>query len=142
MPWRRRYFAQVLAGRRHVLGNEAPDTMIAAADLAMAYVYQQKLAEAQPLAREAMQTDSKIQPDDWQRFRAESLLGASLAGQKKYAEAEPLLVEGYQGMLARKSNMADADRSNLELARKGLVQLYKDWGKPEKAAQFAKEAEK
>ena len=137
-----KYFAQVLAGRRHVLGNEAPDTMIAAADLAMAYVYQQKLAEAEPLAREAMQTDSKIQPDDWQRFRAESLLGASLAGQKKYAEAEPLLVEGYQGMLARKSNMADADRSNLELARKGLVQLYKDWGKPEKAAQFAKEAEK
>lgn len=45
-------------------------------------------------------------------------------------------------MLARKSNMADADRSNLELARKGLVQLYKDWGKPEKASQFAKEAEK
>ena len=137
-----KYFAQVLAGRRHVLGNEAPGTMEAAADLAMAYVYQQKFAEAEPLAREAMQTDSKIQPDDWQRFRAESLLGASLAGQKKYAEAEPLLVEGYQGMLARKSNMADADRSNLELARKGLVQLYKDWGKPEKAAQFAKEAEK
>ena len=137
-----KYFAQVLAGRRHVLGNEAPGTMEAAADLAMAYVSQQKFAEAEPLAREAMQTDSKIQPDDWQRFRAESLLGASLAGQKKYAEAEPLLVEGYQGMLARKSNMADADRSNLELARKGLVQLYKDWGKPEKAAQFAKEAEK
>ena len=137
-----KYFAQVLAGRRHVLGNEAPGTMDAAADLAMAYVYQQKFAEAEPLAREAMQTDSKIQPDDWQRFRAESLLGASLAGEKKYAEAEPLLVEGYQGMLVRKSNMADADRSNLELARKGLVQLYKDWEKPEKAAQFAKEAEK
>ena len=85
---------------------------------------------------------AEIQPEDWQRFRAESLLGASLAGQKKYAEAEPLLVEGYYGCLARKSNMADADRSNLELARKGLVQLYKDWGKPEKAAQFAKEAEK
>ena len=48
-----------VAGRRHVLGNEAPDTMIAAADLAMAYVYQQKLAEAEPLAREAMQTDSR-----------------------------------------------------------------------------------
>jgi hypothetical protein len=29
---------------------------------------------------------------DWQTFRAESLLGGSLAGQKKFAEAEPLLL--------------------------------------------------
>ena len=135
-----KYAAQVLAGRRHVLGNENPNTMIAAADLAIAYVSQKKFTEAEPLAREAMQTDSKIQPDDWQRFRAQSLLGASLAGQKRFAEAEPLLVEGYQGMLARKGNIADPDRYNLELARKWLVQLYKDWGKPEKAAQFAKAA--
>jgi hypothetical protein len=45
------------------------------------------------------------QPDDWQRFRAESLLGASLAGQKKYAEAEPLLLEGYRGMLTRREQI-------------------------------------
>ena len=44
----------------------------------------------------------KQQPDDWQRFRAESLLGASLTGQKKYAEAEPLLLEGYEGMASAK----------------------------------------
>ncbi len=133
---------QVLAGRRHALGNENPDTMIAAADLAIAYVSQEKFAEAEPLAREAMQTDSRIQPNDWQHFRAQSLLGASLAGQKKYAEAEPLLVEGYQGMLARKDSIAVPDRYNLDLARKWLFQLYKDTGKPGKAAQFAKEAEK
>jgi len=42
-----------------------------------------------------VETDKKNQPDDWQRFRAESLLGASLAGQKKYANAAPLLLEGY-----------------------------------------------
>jgi len=35
--------------------------------------------------------------------RGESLLGARLAGEKKYAEAEPLLLGGYQGMLARKN---------------------------------------
>jgi len=29
-------------------------------------------------------------PDDWQRFRAESLLGASLPGQKKYDELHSL----------------------------------------------------
>lgn len=125
-----KYAAQVLAGCRHALGNEKSDTMVAAADLAMAYISQEKFAEAEPLAREAVQTDRKILPNDWQRFRAESLLGASLAGEKKYAEGEPLLVEGYQGMLAREGSMAVPDRYNLELARKWLVQLYKDWGKP------------
>ena len=34
--------------------------------------------------------DKKIQPDSWPRFRTASLLGESLAGQKKYAEAKPL----------------------------------------------------
>jgi eukaryotic-like serine/threonine-protein kinase len=97
--------AHVLAGRRRALGSEHPDTMQSAADLALAYVSQGKFAESEPLAREALAFDEKTQPDDWQRFWAESLLGASLAGQKKYAEAEPLLLEGHQGMLARKERM-------------------------------------
>ena len=112
--------------------------MIAAADLAMAHISEGKFAEAEPLAREALQTDNKIQPDDWQRFRAESLLGASLAGEKKYAEAEPALVEGYEGMFARKESIDVPDRYNLDLAHKWLIQLYKNWGKPEKAALIEK----
>ena len=99
--------------------------MIAAADLAMAYVSQEKFAQAEPLAREAVQTDSKVQPDYWQRFRAQSLLGASLAGQKNFAEAEPFLVEGYKGMLARNDSIDVPDRYNLELARKWLVSFTK-----------------
>jgi len=79
------YAAQALTGLRHALGSEDPETMAAAADLT--------LAESEPLAREAVEFNRQKQPDDWQRFRAESLLGASLAGEKKYAEAEPLLLE-------------------------------------------------
>jgi hypothetical protein len=55
------------------------------------------------LAREIIEKDRKTRPDNWQTFRAESLLGASLAGQKKYAKAEPLLLEGYRGALAKKT---------------------------------------
>jgi tetratricopeptide (TPR) repeat protein len=114
------YAAQALAGRRHALGPEHPDTMGSAADLALAYQSQGKFAESEPLAREAMEVSRKNRPADWQGFRAESLLGASLAGQKKYAGAEPLLLEGYQGMLAQKERMAVADRYHLELARQWL----------------------
>jgi tetratricopeptide (TPR) repeat protein/tRNA A-37 threonylcarbamoyl transferase component Bud32 len=126
--------AEALAGRRHSLGSEHPETMTSAADLALAYVSLRSFAEAEPLAREAMEFFRKKQPDSWQRFRAESLLGASLAGQKKFAEAEPLLLEGYRGMLERKGRLAVPDRYHLDRAREWVVKLYRDWGKPEKAA--------
>jgi eukaryotic-like serine/threonine-protein kinase len=132
--------AQALAGQRHALGSDDPDTMASAADLALAYVSQGKFTEAEPLAREALEADQKNRPDDWQRFRAESLLGESLAGEKKYAEAEPLLLEGYQGMLVRKDRMAVPDQYHLELAHRWLIQLYQAWGKPEKAAQWTKQS--
>lgn len=91
--------AQALAGRWRILGAEHPDTMSSAAILALAYVSDGKSAESESLAREALEFDREKQPDGWERFRAESLLGASLAGKKKYAEAEPLLLEGYQGIV-------------------------------------------
>ena len=130
--------AQALAGRRHALGSEHPDTMESAADLALACLSQGKFAQSEPLAREASEFNRKKQPDDWQRFRAESLLGASLAGRKEYAEAEPLLLEGYQGMAARKDQMGVPDWYHLERARRWLVQLYQAWGKSEKAAEWSK----
>ena len=132
------YAAQTLAGRRRVLGSEDSDTMASAADLALAYVSQAKFAHSEPLAREAVEFDRKKQPDDWQTFRAETLLGASLAGQKEYAEAEPLLLEGYQGMAARKDRMGVPDWYHLYRARDWLVQLYQAWGKPGKAAEWKK----
>jgi tetratricopeptide (TPR) repeat protein len=130
--------AQALAGRRHILGPEHRDTMTSAADLALAYLSQGKFAESEPLAREAVAFDRNKQPDDWQRFRAEGLLGASLAGQKKYAEAEPLLLEGYRGMLERKDRIGVPDWYHLERAREWIVQLYQAWGKPKEASEWRK----
>jgi serine/threonine protein kinase len=132
------YAAQALAGRRHVLGSEHPDTIASVMDLALAYISEGKFTEAEPLAREAVNFGKAKQSDDWQRFRAESLLGASLAGEKKYSEAEPLLVEGYKGMLARKDRIDVPERYHLNLAHEWLVQLYRAWDKPEKAAEWSK----
>ena len=129
------YATQALAGQRHALGSENPQTMSSAADLALAYLSQREFAKAEPLARESLEFYQKTQPDNWQRFRAASLLGASVAGQKNYVEAEPLLLEGYEGMVARENRIAVADWYNLNIARDWLVELYQAWGKPAKAAQ-------
>ena len=130
------YAAQALAGRRHALGSENVYTMVSAEDLALAYQSQGRSAE--PLAREALEFNQKVGSEDWDRFRAESLLGASLAGQKKYAEAEPLLLEGYKGMEAQKDQVLMSNWYSLDLARNWLVQLYRAWGKPEKAAEWSR----
>jgi tetratricopeptide (TPR) repeat protein len=128
--------SEALTGLRHRLGPEHPDTIDAALDVAQACLSQGKFSKAEPLAREAFEFDRKKQPNDWQRFRAESLLGASLAGEKNYAEGEPLLLEGYQGMLARKNRIDVPEYYYLDLVHKWLVDLYEAWGKPEKAAEW------
>jgi eukaryotic-like serine/threonine-protein kinase len=133
------YAAQALAGRRRALGQDHPDTMESAFDLALAYQLQGKFAGGEPLAREAMETEARTRPDDWQRYRAESLLGASLAGQRRYREAEPLLLEGFQGMEERKTRMNMAARYHLDRARDWIAHLYEEWGQPAKAEKWRKE---
>jgi serine/threonine protein kinase/Tfp pilus assembly protein PilF len=123
------FAAQALAGRRRALGPDHPDTMDSAADLALAYVSQGKFAESEPLAREVLEIEGNKQPNDWHRFRAETLLGASLAGQKRYTQAEPLLLRGYQGMLARRDRIAVPDRCHLDSAREWLRRLYRARGR-------------
>jgi len=132
------YAAQVVAGLQRAGSSEDPaDIQAAVANLALVYVLEGKFAESERLAHQTLEFEEKNQPDDWERFRAESLLGASLSGQKKYAEAEPLLLDGYQGMLARKEKM-EVPNHHLEHAREWLAQLYQSWGKPEKAAAWGK----
>jgi hypothetical protein len=107
-----------------------------AADLALAYWSQGKFAESESLVRETLEIDERRRPEDWRRFRDKSLLGTTLAAQKKYAEAEPLLLEGYPGMLARKDKIEAPDFYYIDRAHEWLIQLYEAWGKPEKVAEW------
>jgi serine/threonine protein kinase/tetratricopeptide (TPR) repeat protein len=124
--------AQALAGRRESGGATAV-TAALEADVALARESQGKFAEAEGLARESLDYSLSKAPDDWQRFRSASVLGASLAGQKRYPEAERLLLEGYRGMLARQQKIGAPDRYHLQHAREDMVRLYEAWGQPEKA---------
>jgi eukaryotic-like serine/threonine-protein kinase len=135
----RTYEAQALAGLRRVQSPEYPETLTAEADLALDDVSLGDCTQAEPLAREVLEKDKKVQPDDVERFFAESLLGACLTGEKKYAEAEPLLLEGYQGMVTRKARMlAVPDLRELDRAREWIVELYRASGKPEKTIEWKK----
>ena len=57
------------------------------------------------------------------------MLGAALARQKRYAEAEPLLISGYEGMAVGKAvNPNAASRMSREQVGEALLQLYRDSG--------------
>jgi tetratricopeptide (TPR) repeat protein len=130
------YAVELLAGRRHTLGQNNSSTMDAAADLAEIYVEERKFSAAEPLAREASEWDNKNRTDVWQNYRSKTLLGASLAGQRKFADAEPLLLEGYEGMTARKQKMESDEFQEIDRAARWIAGMYDTWGKPDQASKW------
>jgi len=70
------------------------------------------------------------------------MLGGALLGQKKYAEAEPLLVEGYEGMKQRETQIPPPGKVRLPEAADRLVELYVALGKSEESAKWRAERAK
>jgi non-specific serine/threonine protein kinase/serine/threonine-protein kinase len=129
-------FAKVLQARTRVLGSQHPDTADTLASIGWIRLKQQKYSEAEAALRDALTTYEKIAPDRWQRYHCESMLGDSLTGQKKYAEAEQLLLSGYEGMTQRQATISAGSRSVLAEAKESILQLYRSSGKQEKAAEW------
>ena len=57
------------------------------------------------------------------RFEAISLLGGAIFGQSRYAEAEPLLVQGYEGMKVREAKIPSESTLRLGEAMVQLIAL-------------------
>ena len=64
-----------------------------------------------------------------------------LLGQKKYAEAEPLLLQGYEGLVQRRDKIPPKYPNRPTEALERLVQLYDAWGKKDKADEWRKKLE-
>ncbi len=118
---------------RRQLGPSNPQTIEALMVLADIKLRRGLLAEARPLLTEACAT---APPQHWQDFYCQSLRGAGEAAAKSYAQAEPLLLSGYEGMLQNQSRMPAGRQMHLANAKAALAQLYTDWGKPELASKW------
>ena len=102
---------------------------------------EKKPAEAELELRECLTIRQKIQPDDWTTFETKSMLGEALLDQKKFIEAEPLLLSGYEGMKQREDTIPSQDKPRLTKALQRLVKLYEAWGKKGEAIRWRKELE-
>jgi hypothetical protein len=95
-------------------------------------------AAAVPLLRECLAIREQTEPDDWRTFNTQSMLGAALLAQKNYAEAEPLLATGYEGMKARETTIPQMGGGELRIPRAldRLITLYTATGKPDQAKKY------
>jgi len=95
-----------------------------------------KFAEAEGPARECLAQREREIPDDWRTFNARSMLGGALLGQKRHAEAEPLLLSGYEGMTQREANIPLEGKVRLKEALQRLVRLCEATNRPDQAAEW------
>jgi hypothetical protein len=122
-------------------------TLLARRDLAQLCMRANQLDAAEPILPEVLRGLSDRKPDDpivvfttrllaqclatrqgtapnaWTTFNTMSVMGGALLGQKKYAEAEPLLLKGYEGMKARERTIPPAGRDCIPDALDRLVDL-------------------
>lgn len=96
--------------------------------------------DAEAVLREGLAIREKIAPDMWNTFNAKSMLGDALARQKKFAEAETLLLDGYAGIKKREATIATEFRGlRLGDAIDRLIRFYEAIEKKDEVARWQKE---
>ena len=89
--------------------------------------------EAERMLREALAIYARETPGDrWFLPLTRIDLASALADQGRYAEAEPILLEGWE-TLRRTPGEEDAV---LDPVRERVAAFYRDWGKPDLAARY------
>jgi eukaryotic-like serine/threonine-protein kinase len=129
-------FTKALNVETRVLGEVHPETLNSKYGLGRLQLRERKYAEAESTLRQALKGYEMVMPESGERYNCQSMLGESLEGQKRYGEAEPLLISGYSGVMEREAEISLQDRQALSEAGDRIVQLYQDWQKPDKAAEW------
>jgi hypothetical protein len=65
-----------------------------------------------------------------------AVLGSTLLGEQKYAEAESLLLRSYEKMKERESQVAVRERRLLKRTAEQLAKLYHDQNRMEQAREW------
>ena len=114
----------------------------ALATLGLNLLQQEKWTEAETVLREFLAIREAKAPDDWRTFNTKSMLGGALLGQKKYADAEPLLRAGYEGMKLRAEKIPPQGKPRLAEALDRLIELAEATNKPDDARMWKDERAK
>jgi len=110
-------------------------------NLGVTLTFEQKYTQAEEFFRRSLELRiEELGEENQQTGTAFANLGTVLYRQGRYAESEPELLKGYQ-IRARNSSSSDDDVQDLKRLAGRLADLYNEWGKPEKAAEYRALAE-
>jgi eukaryotic-like serine/threonine-protein kinase len=103
------------------LGNDHPRVITATLAQARVRIARGEAAAAEPSLRNTLAVRRRLYPaGDWRIAQAQSLLGSALYSQKKYAEAEPLMIAAGHGLKpvpGRQARERSANEQRLESLR-------------------------
>jgi eukaryotic-like serine/threonine-protein kinase len=126
-------FHKALAQQRERDDSGGVETANTLGWLARNLLLQERFAEAEPIAREAIAVYEKERPKDPTRFYFVSILGAVLCGQKSYDQAEPLLLQGYEGMKQQETLLLAIWKRRMGETGERVVHFYEVTNQLEKA---------
>jgi len=117
----------------HYRQNSSPKYISFATALTVQGLILSKLGrndEAEKALREAVKLREENLPDKhFMTALSRGALGEFLTTQKRFAEAEPLLLASYEGL----KNAQSADSPRIRTGTERLVTLYTNWGRPSEA---------
>jgi tetratricopeptide (TPR) repeat protein len=125
-----------LSRQRKTTPPDSPALAATLAQLGLILLLQQDWSEAESALRECLKIREVKFPDDWSRFNTMSQLGGALLGQGRYAEAQPLIVRGYEGLKSREAKIPPPAKARLPEAAERVIELYEAWGQPEQATRW------
>jgi tetratricopeptide (TPR) repeat protein len=129
----------LLARWQRIEGKDSGRGVVVLYTLGENLVRRQLYPEAEKALQEAQAVCDRLQPDGWEVFHVRSLRGAALAGQRRYADAEPLLRAGCEGLLKRRQQIPSPVRFRLAEAAERLAEFYDARGNPGEAARWRAE---
>jgi len=123
-------FRTVLSLRRELLGDRHPNTANTLISLGNTLTFLDSLETAEALLREGLGIYEE--KHSIETANARSLLGGCLLKMKRFNEAEPLLLGGYDKL---RQQRGESDRLT-DAARKRLVEFYRITGRPQEAERY------
>ncbi|MGK7311858.1 MAG: tetratricopeptide repeat protein [Candidatus Longimicrobiales bacterium M2_2A_002] len=115
---------------RSALGADHPAVAEGLHNLARYFLATGQLDKAERTVREALRIRrTALDADNWLIALSQTLLGEVLAARGSYAEAEPLLVNGYDAVRAGTTE----NSRHRELARQRVVEFFRSLGEPARA---------
>jgi eukaryotic-like serine/threonine-protein kinase len=131
-------FIELLDINRRKFGPNHSAVAAASARLAGNLLRQKKYMQAEPLLVDSLATFEQKAPTSWLRFYSQSLMGDVRFHQQQFAEAEPLLVQGYEGMKQREASLQPRDKPRIDESIQRLIDLYIAWEKPVEVDKWSK----